>query len=407
MKTLETIGVNRAVLALSFARLADGVGNSLLFIVIPLYVAKLPAPLFPFQESVRAGILISFFGIFAGLSQPFTGALIDHVNRRKPFVIAGLLLLAGATVAFALARQFSHALLFRAIQGLGLAITIPATMALLTNTTEKRTRGGSMGTFSTFRVSSLAIGPLIGGYMHDHYGFNATFFTGAAFMLGGVLLVQFWVKEIRVEGQREHPKEFKIIDRRLLSGGMIPLGFATFVMAGSFAMIAPLEEEINSRLNETATTFGIAFSALMVARIIVQIPLGHFSDRKGRKKLIIGGLILTGIATTLMGYVTSTFQLVVLRVFQGIASGAIAGPVFALAGDLSRPGGEGRQMSIVTMGFGFGVALGSLCAGILRTYFFALPFLVVGFLCAIAAWTVHRYARETVGGGIKKEELWE
>jgi MFS family permease len=397
MKILETLGVNRAVLALSFARLADGVGNSLLFIVLPLYVTKLPAPLFPFQESVRAGILISFFGIFAGLSQPFTGALIDHVNRRKPFVIAGLLLLAGATVAFALASQFAHALIFRALQGLGLAITIPATMALLTNSTEKRTRGGSMGTFSTFRVSSLAIGPLIGGYMHDHYGFNATFFTGAALMMVGVLLVQVWVKEIRVEEKRRDKTKFRIIDPGLLSSGMIPLGFATFVMAGSFAMIAPLEEEINARLHETATTFGLAFSALMVARIIFQIPLGHFSDRKGRKKLIVGGLILMGIATALMGYVTTTLQLLVLRVFQGIASGAIAAPVFALVGDLSRPGGEGRQMSIVTMGFGFGVALGSLFAGILRTYYFALPFLVVGFLSMIAAWTVHRYARETVG----------
>lgn len=397
MKILETIGVNRAVMALSFARLADGVGNSLLFIVIPLYVAKLPAPLFPFQESVRAGILISFFGIFAGLSQPFTGALIDHVNRRKPFVIAGLLLLAAATMAFALASQFAHALIFRAIQGLGLAITIPATMALLTNSTEKRTRGGSMGTFSTFRVSSLAIGPLIGGYMHDHYGFNATFFTGAAFMLVGGLLVQVWVKEIRVGEEKRDKKKFRIIDPVLLSSGMIPLGFATFVMAGSFAMIAPLEEEINARLHETATTFGFAFSALMLARIIVQIPLGHFSDRKGRKKLIVGGLILIGIATALMGYVTTTFQLMVLRVFQGIASGAIATPVFALVGDLSRPGGEGRQMSIVTMGFGFGVALGSLFAGILRMYYFALPFLVVGFLSAIAAWMVHRYARESVG----------
>ncbi len=394
MKILKNIGANRAVLALSFARLGDGIGNSILFIVIPLYIAKLPAPLFPFQETVRAGILISLFGLIAGTAQPFAGALIDRLNRRKPFVIGGLLLLAGATVAFALVQQYAHALVFRLLQGLGLAITIPATLALLTNNTQKQSRGGSMGIFSTFRVGSLAIGPLVGGYMHDHYGFNAAFFTGAGFMVLGALLVYFWVKETRANVKKTDKRPFKIIDRNLLNGSMIALGFAIFVMASSFGLIAPLEQQINNRLHQSATAFSVAFSALMVARIAVQIPLGRLSDRKGRRNLIIGGLILMAAATAPMGFVTTTFQLAGLRVLQGIASGAIAAPAFALAGDLAQSGGEGRQMSIVTMGFGYGISMGTLMAGILAVLFFALPFLVAGLLSLIAAWVVYHFVDE-------------
>lgn len=59
MSLLERIGANRVVVALSVARLADGMGNSILFIVIPLYVASLPAPWMPLPETLRAGILIS------------------------------------------------------------------------------------------------------------------------------------------------------------------------------------------------------------------------------------------------------------------------------------------------------------------------------------------------------------
>jgi MFS family permease len=376
--------------------MGDGIGNSILFIIIPLYIAKLPAPLFPLPETVRAGILISLFGLVAGFSQPFTGAVIDRLNRRKPFVVGGLLLLAGATIAFAFASRFAHALIFRALQGLGLAITIPATMALLTNTTRQESRGGSMGVFSTFRVGSLAVGPLLGGLVYDHFGFDPAFFTGAAFVLLGALLVQLWVEEVRADTSNRKRESFRIIDRSLLSPAIVSLGFATFVMAISFGMIAPLEQQFNRRLDESATAFGVAFTALMVARILVQFPIGRLSDRKGRKRLIVAGLILMAVATIPMGLVTATWQLATLRALQGIASGAIAAPTFALAGDISSSGGEARQMSIVTMGFGFGVAVGTLIAGILAVIALALPFFVASVVTFTAAWVVHRKVPETV-----------
>jgi hypothetical protein len=53
---LERIGANKVVLALSVARLGAAVGNSILFIVIPLYIAELPSPWFPLPETVRAGL---------------------------------------------------------------------------------------------------------------------------------------------------------------------------------------------------------------------------------------------------------------------------------------------------------------------------------------------------------------
>jgi hypothetical protein len=49
------IGANRVVLALSAARMGDAIGNSILFILIPLYVTSLPAPLLPVSEPVRTG----------------------------------------------------------------------------------------------------------------------------------------------------------------------------------------------------------------------------------------------------------------------------------------------------------------------------------------------------------------
>jgi MFS family permease len=82
-------------------------------------------------------------------------------------------------------------------------------------------------------------------------------------------------------------------------------------------------------------------------------------------------------------------------VFQGVASAAIAAPAFAVAADLAKEGGEGRQMSIVTMGFGLGVALGPLIAGLLAIISFPLPFIVGGLLSLLGAWVIWRYVPET------------
>jgi MFS family permease len=390
----EQLGANRAVVALSIGRLGDALGNSIVFIVVPLYIGTLPAPLFPFPETVRAGIVISLFGFANALLQPFSGALIDRVNRRKPFVMGGLLLLSVATVGFAFAKQYVDLLGLRVLQGVGVALTVPATMAILANRTERETRGGSMGIFSTFRVSGLAVGPLIGGYLYEHYGYNAAFFSGAVLIFLGVILVHIWVDEVRIDSSEVEERSFHIIDTTLLSPAILALAFTSFVMADAFTLIVPLEQEFNQRLNESAFMFGVAFSALMVTRILTQIPLGRVSDQIGRKPLIIGGLILMALATAPMGMVNSTGELIVLRVIQGIGSAGIAAPVFALAGDLSRAGGEGRQFSIITMGFGFGTAVGTLGAGTLAAVWFELPFLAGGVLSVVTAWVVHRYVSE-------------
>jgi MFS family permease len=81
---------------------------------------------------------------------------------------------------------------------------------------------------------------------------------------------------------------------------------------------------------------------------------------------------------------------------QGLASAAIAAPAFALAADLSKVGGAGRQMSITTMGFGLGIALGPLIAGVLAVFSFHLPFFIGGLLSLAGACFVQRYVEETV-----------
>jgi MFS family permease len=393
----RSLGANRVVLGLSIARASDALGNSILFVAIPLYVAKLPSPLLPsVPNSILVGILISLYGLlFSGL-QPLTGAISDRMSRRKPFIMVGLLVMGLGTISYTLASQYVHLIFIRLVQGLGVAVTVPAALALMAKASEHRTRGGSMGIYTAMRMLGFAIGPLVGGYLQVNYGFNSVFLAGGAFLFLAVAMVQILVHEEPEDVSQIRAQPFKIFDVAVFNRQLIALGSAMFMMASAFTMITTLEPQFNAKLDQTALGFGIAFSALTFSRLIFQIPLGRLSDRIGRKPPIITGLLLMAPTTAMLGLAATTLQLTGLTAIQGLATAAIAAPGFALAADLSQHGGEGRQMSLMAMGFGLGIAVGPLIAGFLSIYSFQLPFFIGAVLCLVGAWLVSHFVPETI-----------
>jgi MFS family permease len=398
------------VLALSFARMADALGNSLLIILLPLYIAEQPSTLLDLPLEAQVGLVVSLYGFLFAFSQPFMGWATDRAGRRKPFILAGLVIMLLATLGFIFARSYFWIVVLRCLQGVGVAMIIPSVLALIAAVTEKRTRGNAMGVYSTFRMVGFATGPLLGGLLHTYFGFNTAFLVGAAFLVVALLLVHFVVAEAPVEEVELGPAEIRVAEEgvgprtrgakgpfHLPSSTTLALMTATIVMACSLSMIAALETEFNERLSQTALGFGMAFSALTVARLFVQIPVGRLSDRIGRKKLIVGGLVALAPLTVLFSYVGTTVELINVRLLQGVATAFIAAPAFALAADLARKGGEGKEMSFLTMGFGLGMGVGPLIAGILGGYLgFAVPFYVVGALSLVAAGMVGVWAEESI-----------
>lgn len=436
----DRLGANRTVLALSLARLGDGVGNSLLLIALPLYVAEVVGPS-AWSRSVLVGVLVSLFGLANVAAQPVAATLVDRLGHRKRWIQAGLAVMGVGTAAFLFASSYPALLGIRAFQAVGFALTLPASMALITVTTERRNRGGAMGIFATFRMVGFAVGPLLGGWLHVVHGFDAVFLVGAATILSAIFFVEAWVEEPakgahgttggRASGEggptddgptddgaggdgagaggagsggaggaAEGPasRRYRFFDRELMTGDILSLGVATLVMAAAISMMTTLENEFNARLDQTALAFGVAFSALTITRLIFQVPLGSLSDRIGRKPLIVAGLVLLAPATAWLGVVETTLELTGARLVQGLATAAVASPAFALAGDLSSEHGVGRQLSVLTMGFALGLAVGPLLAGVLAVADFRLPFLVGGGLTLAAAALVSVRVEDTVSG---------
>lgn len=397
------VDIEPRVLTLALARMVDAVANSFLVVVLPLYIGTVVAlpdfvggtlavgPVsFALTEELLIGVVLSLFGFLTSLGQPFTGRLSDRTGKRKVYVLLGLALVAIGSFGFLFLTDYVSVLLLRALQGVGAAFTVPMTVALVNEYSAEGERGGNFGLFNTFRLLGFGTGPLVAGVIVSFgpYSLLGTTFSGfdAAFLVAVVAAV---VSFILVTALIDDPAQTKAQAGDELSvsvwssdgrgRGLDPvfaLGLATLVMALSFAIFAPLANAINERLGQGTLLFSVQFGAAVLANVLFQLPIGRLSDRFGRRPFLLGGFVLLLPATLLQGFVTSSAAIVLLRFLQGVSVAAVFAPSLALAGDLAKEGQSGSTLSILTMGFGLGIAFGTLFSGILVGFGFAVPFVV-------------------------------
>lgn len=416
---LRVIGLNREIVVLSLARSADAFCNSLLIVLLPLYVVSIPkrAIFSQLPEATLVGMLLGLASLAFALLQPVAAAASDKVGRRKPFILAGLGVLTLATLGFIPAGSYSALVGLRVLQGMAIAATIPTTLALIADYSERGSVGVSMGAFSTARMLGFATGPLVGAYLKETISFEAAFIAGAVAASVSLILVLVFVPEVRVgeEARRlgkqgdgrtgsDPLRESNSGEVGRIMRQLILVGVAIFVMALSMGLMTALETELNRRLNQNAIGYGITFSMLTVGLLLFQIPIGHWSDRIGRKGPILWGMVMMVPLTVLQGFAPSTFWLSVDRFFMGIAVAFIFGPSFALVADYGLPGLLARQMSILTMSFGLGIAAGPLVGGTLAGMLgFEAPFIAGGILSAAAGVMVYLSVHESLPA--KKAEI--
>ena len=161
----KIFGTDARIIVLGIARMADAIGNSFLIVVLPLYIAsgQVEGEFFGFSNSLITGIVLGLFGLVSSVCQPLTGRLSDKLGKRKLFVLLGLVLFMFANFLYSLAHTYTWLLIIRAAQGLAAALTITATLALVSEVSSEKNRGGNMGVFNAFRLIGFGIGPLGSG----------------------------------------------------------------------------------------------------------------------------------------------------------------------------------------------------------------------------------------------------
>ncbi|MDS0222623.1 MFS transporter [Haloarcula sp. S1AR25-5A] len=428
------LGTDTRVLTLAFARMADALGNSFLIIVLPLYIASGQVSLagivgeqilgFTLQTETLIGLVLSLFGLLNSFGQPFTGRLSDRTGRRRIFVLTGLVLFAIGSAAYPFLSSYWTVLAARAFQGLGAAFTIPATVALVNDyAASDAERGGNFGVFNTFRLIGFGFGPIIAGVVitgglaandvvtYRVAGFSMSGFT-AAFaiaVLGAVVsfvLVWALIRDPPFEAEAGQNLSIAVLDRNGEGlDSVFVLGVGTFMMATTIALFATLEGPIRMRLDESTLFFSVQFAAVVIANVVFQVPIGRASDRFGRRPFIVAGFVVLVPSVFAQGIVTGPWSMLLARFIQGIAVALVFAPSLALAGDLAGARGSGTTLSVLTMAFGLGVAIGPLASGLLYNLgSFSTPFTAGAALAFVGLVLTYTQVEETLDLGQEPEQ---
>jgi MFS family permease len=162
-------------------------------------------------------------------------------------------------------------------------------------------------------------------------------------------------------------------------------------MLGLFMVLPVLILSGETYTQSNVVLLGVALGIYGLTQACLQIPFGILSDRFGRKRLIIIGLIIFALGSVLAATADSIYGLILGRALQG--AGAIAGVIMAMVGDMTS--NETRTKAMATIGASIGVAFAlSLVVGPLITaaggvrWIFWLTLLLSVIAIAIVVWVV-------------------
>ncbi|WP_229072970.1 MFS transporter [Actinoplanes sp. DH11] len=137
----------------------------------------------------------SYTLVFAGLL--FTaGILADRIGRRIS-LIAGLIIFGLASLFSAYATTPDMLIAARAVMGLGAAAVMPATLSIIANVFDPRERPRAIGVWAGAVGLAVAIGPVLGGVLLEHFWWGSVFLINVPIVVAGVALVAVLVPESR------------------------------------------------------------------------------------------------------------------------------------------------------------------------------------------------------------------
>jgi len=179
-------------------------GSSMVFIDGTVVNVALPA----LQTALNATVtdvqwVVEAYALFLAALLLVGGSLGDLYGRRKVFLV-GVVLFAGASAGCGFAPDIRTLIVTRGLQGIGGALLVPGSLALISSSFSAEERGRAIGTWSGFTAMTMALGPVLGGWLIEHLSWRWAFFINVPLAVLVVLISLARVQESRDEetGQR-------------------------------------------------------------------------------------------------------------------------------------------------------------------------------------------------------------
>lgn len=314
---------------------------------LPLYIQATGA------NEQTVGIVMGSFAIGLLASRQGLAKLADF-RGRKLVLLIGMTAVAVAPLGYLATTQIPLLILIRAFHGISIAAFALAYSALIIDLSPPQHRGELIGYMSLVNPIGLALGPAVGGFLQEWYGFAPMFLAAASLGFVG-LVCTAQVKEcpvIKPLATDEQPQFWRMLgDPRIRVPAIILLMVGlTFGTLSTFAPLYILEIGVN--LNT-----GLFYTAIAIASFGIRLIVGPLSDRYGRGVFISLSLVFYAVSMVLLWQARDTPTLLLAAVMEGAGSGILIPMVAALMADRSQPHERGRTFGVCMIGFDIGIAI--------------------------------------------------
>jgi DHA1 family multidrug resistance protein-like MFS transporter len=345
MKTRFTLEPwQRTLYIMLFVQLASTMGFSIIFPFFPLYVQELGTNT-SLSLEFWAGMVFSSQAVTMMFASPLWGAVSDRYGR-KPMVARAAFGGAILMLLMGFVRSAEELTLIRAIQGLVTGV-VPAANALVAASAPRERTGYAMGVLQLGMWSGIAVGPLIGGFMADMWGFRSAFYATAVLLLLAGLLVSLGVEEVfepKARGKKTNVfmGEWKEI---LLAPSV---GLIYFVRGLSWlarTMLVPVlplfAVSLLPESDQVSTFTGLVVGVAAATGTASAVYLGKLGDRIGHRHILVTCAAVGAFLYATQILVTQPWHLFALQALAGAAIGGINPAVSALLNQYTQPGQEG------------------------------------------------------------------
>jgi EmrB/QacA subfamily drug resistance transporter len=351
--------------AMCFALFMVMLDNTVVNVALPSIQRDLKADISDLEWVVN-GYTLTFAVLIA------TGGRLGDIFGRRRMFLTGVVIFALTSATAGLAVDSTMLIVSRAVQGIGAALMMPATLSIVTHAFPANERGKAIGTWAGVSALALSIGPVVGGALTEYVSWRAIFFINLPVAVAAVVATLFAVRESRddsvdrtvdypgivaltagltaivlalIEGNawgwgsaeivallvggaaalavfvaielrsRAPMVDFALFRSRQSIGANLIAFIITFAMMGSFFFMALYLQDI---LGYGALEAGIRFLPTTLVIAVVAPVAGRLSDRFGPVWPMSVGLAVLSVSM----YLFSTIDIATMRrfAFMGIPS---------------------------------------------------------------------------------------
>ncbi len=265
-----------------------------------------------------AGIVAGVMPVVAMLFRPIAGIASDRLNRKR-LMMCSTTVTAVAIIGCMLSKNIISVMIFRMLQGISFSFMGVVNMAFATSFMPEDRIGEGIGYMTLGTVLAYAVGPNIGIWIMENYGYTGCFACAAAVSLLATVFISVMPYKKPVKRDRNEQKQKfslgNIISTKLIVYAILAALFSMgYSLVNSFLVLFGEERSISN--------IGLFFTAYSLAILFVRPIAGKLLDKKGLAYLIYPSYIFYVISLIVLGSATSIWMVIVASVFQAVAQGA-------------------------------------------------------------------------------------